>query len=177
MKSSKNSRNSWMPLWIPLVTAAQAFTSVAYSGQAQVNDNVSQRNIVQIASANKDFTTLVTALQAADLVDSVANPGPFTVFAPTNAAFDKLPKGTVDGLLKPAKKEELQHILEHHVFVGVLSPEQLKDGMVLNQVSGENATIKVKGGKRFFGNAEIVGSVRASNGIIHVVDSVVVPSK
>ena len=88
-------------------------------GQSGVKDDVSQKNVVQIAIGSKDHTTLVAAVKAADLVDVLSNTGPFTVFAPTNAAFDKLPAGTVDGLLKPEKKEALTDILQYHVSVGV----------------------------------------------------------
>lgn len=149
--------------------------SAAFGGQASVKDDVSQKNIVQVAVGSKDHTTLVTALKAADLVDSMANPGPFTVFAPTDAAFAKLPKGTVEGLLKPDKKAALQDILEYHVSVGVFAPKDLKDGMTINQVNVEDVKIKVKNGKTYVNDAMIVSSVRTSNGIIHIVDGVLLP--
>lgn len=149
----------------------------ATGGQAAVKDDVSQKNIVQIAVGSKDHSTLVTALTAADLVDVLANPGPFTVFAPVNSAFDKLPKGTVEGLLKPEKKSALEDVLQHHVFVGVLDVKDLTDGRVLNQVDGNNVTIKNVKGKISIDGANIVATVRASNGIVHIVDSVILVKK
>ena len=86
-------------------------------GQENVNDTISQKDVVKVAVGSKDHTTLVAALKQADLVTSLSNAGPFTVFAPTNAAFDALPKGTVDDLMKPEKKEDLQNILQYHVFI------------------------------------------------------------
>lgn len=146
-------------------------------GQASVKDDVSQKNIVQIAIGSKDHSTLITALKAADLVDVMANPGPFTVFAPVNTAFDKLPKGTVETLLKPESKDALTDVLHHHVFVGVLELKDLTDGRTLNQVDGNNVTIKKVGSKITVDGANIIATVRASNGIIHIVDSVILVKK
>lgn len=146
-------------------------------GQAAVVDDVSQKNVVQIAVGSKDHTTLVKALQAAELVDVLANPGPFTVFAPVNSAFDKLPSGTVEGLLKPEKKEALADILQHHVFVGILKESDLTDGRVLNQVDLNDVTIHVKDGKIYVDEALVLASVPAANGIIHIIDGVLLPKK
>jgi uncharacterized surface protein with fasciclin (FAS1) repeats len=99
-------------------------------GQSTVQDDVSQKNIVQTAVGSPDHTTLVAAVKAAELVDVLSNAGPFTVFAPTNAAFDKLPKGTVEGLLKPDKKADLQNILQYHVAVAVLKRKVLQTDKV-----------------------------------------------
>lgn len=132
-------------------------------------------NIVNIAIGSKDHTTLVTALKAADYVDSVSNPGPMTVFAPTNAAFDKLPKGTVEGLLKPEKKDDLKNILKYHVTVSTYTVKDLKDGMVLGMANGQKATVHVKEGKTMIEGATIVGSAPASNGIVHIIDGVLLP--
>src|SRR6187399_1894102 len=111
-------------------TATPAVTE-APTGQSGVNDETSAKNVVQVALGSKDHTTLVTAIKAAELVDALSNAGPFTVFAPTNAAFDKLPAGTVDGLLKPDQKDALSNILEYHVYVGVIKTENMRDGQVL----------------------------------------------
>ncbi|KHD89601.1 MAG: fasciclin [Bdellovibrio sp. ArHS] len=146
-------------------------------GQAAVVDDVSQKNVVQIAVGSKDHTVLVKALQAAELVDVLANPGPFTVFAPVNSAFDKLPAGTVEGLLKADKKEALADILQHHVFVGILKEADLTDGRVLNQVDLTDVTIHRKDGKLYVDDALIVASVPAANGIIHIIDGVLLPKK
>lgn len=144
-------------------------------GQSGVQDDMSQKNVVQVAIGSKDHTTLVAAIQAAKLVDALSNAGPFTVFAPTNAAFDKLPAGTVDGLLKPESIDDLTNILQYHVTVGVFKTESLSDGQVIGQVNGNDITIGVKDGKVTVNGANIVASVPASNGIIHVIDAVLLP--
>lgn len=144
-------------------------------GQSAVVDEISQPNIVQVAVGSKDHTTLVTAVKAAELVDVLSNAGPFTVFAPVNAAFDALPAGTVESLLKPENKSKLQDILQHHVAVAVYKTENFYDGQVLGMVDGNNITFSVKDGKVMIGDASIVASVPASNGIIHVVDKVILP--
>src|SRR5688572_8435656 len=92
-------------------------------GQSAVQDDESAKDVVKVAAGSKDHTTLVSAVKQAELVDVLSNAGPFTVFAPTNEAFDKLPKGTVDDLMKPENKEKLQDILQYHVYVGNLSTE------------------------------------------------------
>jgi len=107
---------------------------------------------------------------------ALSNAGPSTVFAPTNAAFDKLPSGTVDGLLKPEKKEDLQDILQYHVSIGVFKPESLQDGQSIGQANGGNIRISVKDGKIMVNEtATVVASIPASNGIIHVIDAVLLP--
>lgn len=134
------------------------------------------KTIVANALNSKDHTTLVAAVKAAGLVDTLNSAGPFTVFAPTNDAFKKLPAGTVENLLKPANKDALADVLQYHVAVAVYKPEMLKDGMVLNMANGGNVRISVKDGKiTLNGTATVVGTVPASNGIIHVVDGVLVP--
>ncbi|OWY25212.1 fasciclin domain-containing protein [Sphingobacteriales bacterium UPWRP_1] len=147
----------------------------ANGGQSTVQDDVSQKNIVQTAIGSPDHTTLVAAVKAAELVDALSNAGPFTVFAPTNAAFDKLPKGTVEGLLKPEKKADLQNILQYHVTVSAQKKESFTDGQVLGMVNGDNATIAVKDGNVTISGANIVASIPTSNGIIHVIDAVLLP--
>ncbi|MCY7408864.1 MAG: fasciclin domain-containing protein [Chitinophagales bacterium] len=150
-------------------------TTTQPAGQSAVQDDVSTPNILKVAVSSKDHTTLVAAVQAAELVDVLSNAGPFTVFAPTNDAFAKLPSGTVEGLLKPEKKAELQNILQYHVWVGVLNLDQVKDGSVLDMVNGDKIIMHVKDGKYMIGDANIVATIRASNGIIHVVDGVLLP--
>lgn len=146
------------------------------AGQSAVKDDVSQKNVVQVAMGSSDHTTLVAAVKAAELVNVLSNTGPFTVFAPTNAAFDKLPAGTVEGLLKPEKKDDLADILEYHVSVGVFKPEMLADGQEIGQVNGGNIIITKKDGKLMVnGTATIIASIPASNGIIHVIDGVLLP--
>ena len=145
------------------------------TGQSGVKDDVSQKDVVKIAVGSPDHTTLVTALKAAEYVDVLSNAGPFTVFAPTNAAFEKLPAGTVEGLLKPEKKNDLRNILEYHVYVGVIKPEYFQDGQSLGQVNGQNVKIAVKDGKVTVNGANIIASIPATNGIIHVIDAVLLP--
>jgi uncharacterized surface protein with fasciclin (FAS1) repeats len=96
----------------------EASTKAEATGQSGVQDDLSQKNVVQVAIGSKDHSTLVTAIQAAELVDALSNAGPFTVFAPINAAFDKLPAGTVENLLKPESKDDLANILQYHVSQG-----------------------------------------------------------
>ena len=153
-----------------------AATPAATVGQSGVQDDVSQQNVLQIAMGSKDHTTLVAAVKAAGLVDVLVNAGPFTVFAPTDAAFAKLPKETLDNLMKPENKAALSNILEYHVYVGVIKKEQMRDGQKLNQVNLKNVVVAVKDGDVLLnGSAHIVASVPASNGIIHVVDEVLLP--
>ena len=145
-------------------------------GQSGVVDDVSNPNIVQIAVGSKDHTTLVAAVKAGELVDALSNAGPFTVFAPTNAAFAKLPAGTVEGLLEPAKKDALIDILQYHVSVGVYKAESLMEGQSLGQVNGSNIKVTMVDGKPLLnGKAHILASIPAANGIIHVIDEVLLP--
>ena len=156
-------------------TNSNTESAVTTGGQENVKDDVSQKDVVKVAVGSPDHTTLVKALQAANLVNSLANAGPFTVFAPTNAAFDKLPAGTVEDLLKPENKEKLAAILEHHVMTSALAADFFQDGQSMGMVDGTNATFHIKGKDVYIGDAKIIGSVRASNGFVHVIDGVIVP--
>lgn len=146
------------------------------------------KNIVENAVNSKDHTTLVAAVKAAGLVETLQSKGPFTVFAPTNAAFDKLPKGTVETLLKPENLKTLQTILTYHVVAGKLNASDLmsliKKGngkVTLKTVSGGTLTAWMKGKDIYLtdenGNSSkvTIADVNQSNGVIHVVDSVVTP--
>jgi uncharacterized surface protein with fasciclin (FAS1) repeats len=156
-------------------TTSSVAEAPAGGGQSAVQDDVSQKDIVRVAVGSPDHTTLVTALQTAEYVDVLSNAGPFTVFAPTNTAFGLLPAGTVEGLLKPESKDALRNILEYHVAVGVYKLENLKDGQTINQVNLDNITIGVKDGKYTVNGANILGTVPASNGLVYVVDAVLLP--
>lgn len=157
-------------------TATPATDNSSATGQSGVQDDMSAKNVVQVAIGSKDHTTLVAAVKAAALVDVLSNTGPFTVFAPTNAAFDKLPAGTVDGLLKPEKKDDLADILQYHVSVGVFKADMLQEGQSIGQVNGGNITISKKDGSIYVnGTAKVIASIPASNGIIHVIDAVLLP--
>lgn len=152
-----------------------ANTEAPTVGQSGVQDATSTPNIVQTAVGSKDHTTLVTAVKTAELVDALSNAGPFTVFAPTNAAFEKLPAGTVDGLLKPEKKADLTSILEYHTYVGGLKTEYMQDGQEFEMVNGGKVKITKKDGKTFVNGSEIVASISTSNGMIHVINDVLLP--
>jgi uncharacterized surface protein with fasciclin (FAS1) repeats len=180
-----------------LVTAvtliALSFTSVSLI--AETNPDVGgaamypTKNIVQNAVNSKDHTTLVAAVKAAGLVDTLQGPGPFTVFAPVNEAFDKLPAGTVDTLLKPENKDQLVKVLTYHVVAGKVSSKDLvkmiKKGRgkaELKTVEGGTLTATLQGGKVMLtdekgGMATVtIADVYQSNGVIHVVDSVLLPN-
>jgi uncharacterized surface protein with fasciclin (FAS1) repeats len=145
-------------------------------GQSNVKDETSEPDVVRVAVGSADHTTLVTALKTANYVDALSNAGPFTVFAPTNSAFEKLPAGTVEGLLKPESKDALQNILEYHVYVGVINEEYISDGMTLNQVNLDNVTLnKSADGKITVNGANVLGKVKASNGVVYVIDAVLLP--
>ena len=140
------------------------------------------RNIIQNAVNSKDHTTLVAAVKAAGLVGTLEGKGPFTVFAPTNAAFGKLPAGTVDSLVKPENKETLSRILTYHVVSGKLEASDLTDGKMLKTVEGEQLAVKRDGGKIWIIDAKggtsmvTISNVNQSNGVIHVVDTVLMPA-
>lgn len=136
---------------------------------------VDATNILSIASGSPDHSTLVAALKAADYLGAVAASGPLTVFAPTNAAFDALPPGTVDTLLEPANVDQLREILKYHVTTSALRAETLQDGQSLGMANGARATIARAGDAVSINGAHIVASIPASNGIIHVIDAVLLP--
>jgi uncharacterized surface protein with fasciclin (FAS1) repeats len=156
--------------------ASEENANAPTGGQSAVQDDASQKDIFKVAVGSADHTTLVTALKAAEYVDVLSNAGPFTVFAPTNAAFDKLAKGTVEGLLKPESKADLRNILEYHVYVGKLDQSFFKDGQMLGMVNSGKVTMGVKDGKVTVNGANIVASIPCSNGIIHVIDAVLLPT-
>ena len=146
------------------------------------------KNIVQNAVNSKDHTTLVAAVKAAGLVDTLQSPGPFTVFAPTNEAFAKLPAGTVDTLLKPENKKTLTNVLTYHVVAGRMSAKDLMDAVkkgggkaTLKTVEGANLTVAEKDGKLWITDAKgdtaqvTIRNVNQSNGVIHVIDTVLLP--
>ena len=140
------------------------------------------KNIVQNAINSKDHTTLVAAVKAAGLVDTLEGKGPFTVFAPTNAAFGKLPAGTVDTLVKPENKATLTKILTYHVVPGKLEASDLTDGKKLKTAEGEVLTVKRSGDTVMIVDAKggsstvTIPNVNQSNGVIHVVDTVLMPA-
>ena len=135
----------------------------------------SKSDIVAVAAGAGSFNTLVAAVKAAGLVETLQGPGPFTVFAPTDEAFAKLPKGTVEDLLKPENKEKLVSILTYHVVPGKVMAADVKT-MKAKTVNGKELDVKVKSGAVTVDNAKVVKTdVAASNGVIHVIDTVVLP--
>lgn len=150
--------------------------STEKQGQAFIENDESKPNVLQIAIGSPVHTTLVAAVQAAELENALVNAGPLMVFAPTNAAFDALPTGTVEDLLKPENKEKLAYILKNHVTPGNYSKDFLKKFKKLGQASNENITVEVIGDDVFVGGAKIIASIPAGNGIVHVVDKVILPA-
>jgi len=147
-----------------------------------------KKDVVDISIGSKDHTTLVAAVKAADLVETLKSKGPFTVFAPTNAAFDKLPKGTVEGLLKPESKAALSGILTYHVVAGNLDATAVvaaikagKGKAVLTTVNGAQLTATLKGDKVILTDSKggtstvTVTDLKGSNGVVHVIDAVLMP--
>ena len=134
--------------------------------------------VVDIAVGSPDHSTLVAAVKAAGLVETLSGAGPFTVFAPTNAAFAALPAGTVDNLLKPENKADLTGILTYHVVPGTLKAADLTDGQKLKTVNGAELTVSVKDGKVMIDGANVTAAdLTAGNGVVHVLDAVVMPKK
>ncbi|MCU0387107.1 MAG: fasciclin domain-containing protein [Chitinophagaceae bacterium] len=156
-------------------TAEAATPPSEMGGQSSVQDNESKPDVVKVAVNSPDHTTLVTALKAAEYVDALSNAGPFTVFAPVNEAFEALPAGTVEGLLKKENQNDLRTILEYHVYVGKLNPDLLQNGQTLGMASGHNVTITRTGDEIKVNDALVKGQVEASNGIIYIVDKVLLP--
>ena len=131
--------------------------------------------ITGLAVKNPNLKILVQALTRADLAVTLKGTGPFTVFAPTNAAFDKLPAGTVEGLLKPEKKDDLENILGYHTYVGVLKTEYMQDGQSFDMVYGGKVKITKEGDKTFVNGTEILATIETANGVIHVIADVLLP--
>jgi uncharacterized surface protein with fasciclin (FAS1) repeats len=148
---------------------------VKEQGQAFIEDDESTPNVLNIAIGSPDHTTLVAAVQAADLENVLVNAGPLMVFAPTNEAFAALPEGTVEDLLKPENKDALANILKFHVTPGNYSKEFLMKFKKLGQANDQNVAVEVKDGEVYVGGAKIIASIPAGNGIVHVVDKVMLP--
>ena len=137
---------------------------------------IPSKNIVENAMGSADHTTLVAAVKAAGLVETLSGAGPFTVFAPTNDAFSALPAGTVDNLLKPEMKADLTGVLTYHVISGSVKSSDLTDGMELTTVQGGKLKVSVKDGIVMVGGAKVtVADIISSNGVTHVIDAVLLP--
>jgi uncharacterized surface protein with fasciclin (FAS1) repeats len=154
---------------------AQPKGATTNTNQGLVSSNTTTGNIVEIAAGNQNFKTLVAAVQAAGLVKTLSGNGPFTVFAPTDAAFAALPKGTLEKLLKPENKETLQRILAYHVVSGAIESKRLRTTQV-DTIEGSAVSVQVKNGRIKVNNARVIqANIKASNGVIHVIDRVILP--
>jgi len=160
---------------IRILTLTALVAAASLSGVAQADTTAKGKDIVAVASGAGSFNTLVAAVKAAGLVETLQGPGPFTVFAPTDEAFAKLPKGTVEDLLKPENKAKLVSILTYHVVAGKVMAADVKT-MMAKTVNGSELNIKVADGQVTVDGAKVVkADVAASNGVIHVIDTVVLP--
>ncbi len=151
-----------------LVISVLTFASTNYMSR------MGKKSIVETAVSAGQFNTLVTAVKAADLVEVLSGPGPFTVFAPTDDAFAKLPKGTVEALLQ--NKEQLKAVLTYHVVAGKVMASDVVNLKSAATVNGQQVTIEVKGGTVMVDNAKVVMTdIECTNGVIHVIDAVILP--
>ncbi len=175
------------PMMQPEQSMNQPTSNKMEGGEKMMNDEqgvmvggammVPSKDIVDNAVGSKDHTTLVAAVKAAGLVDTLKGAGPFTVFAPTNAAFAKLPSGTVDTLVMPENKAKLTSILTYHVVPGRYTAADMKDGMTLKTVNGQMLTFNEKDGKWWINESAMIeiADVISSNGVTFVIDSVLMP--
>ena len=141
-------------------------------GQANVVDDVSEMHILNVAKSSPDHTTLAAAIEAAELQHVLVNPGPLTVFAPTNAAFDALPPGTVEELLKPENKGKLAKIVTSHASPGTFKGATLTPSQKIYLATGQYVDVTIENGDTYVNGAKILASIDASNGVVHVVDKV-----
>jgi uncharacterized surface protein with fasciclin (FAS1) repeats len=155
-------------------TVASSTTPAAVSEQPM--NATASKDVVDIAIGSPDHTTLVSAVTAAGLVQTLKGAGPFTIFAPTNAAFAALPAGTVDGLVKPENKGALTNILTYHVVSGAVKAADLRDGQKVKTLQGEELAVSVRDGKVMINGANVsAADLVGSNGVVHVIDAVVMP--
>ena len=154
-------------------SAAMAAPSMA---ETTPEPATASQDIVALAQGNEQLSTLVKAVTAADLAPTLQGEGPFTVFAPTNDAFEALPQGTLDDLLAPAGKEQLTEILTFHVVEGEVMASDLSDGQIIKTVQGDELEVSIDGEEVKIGDATVVqADVDASNGVVHVIDTVLQP--
>ncbi len=162
-----------LTLGLPSMAIAEMVTDDQSQPQEVVE--ATSKTIVEIAAGSDDFSTLVAAVKAAELVEALSGDGPFTVFAPTNEAFAKLPEGTVESLLKEENKDKLIAILKYHVVAGEVTSDKIQAGKV-ETLAGEMIKVKIKEGNVLINDATVTqADIDASNGVIHVIDSVILP--
>ena len=145
------------------------------TGQSGVKDEKSEKNILQVALGSPDHSTLVAGVEAAGLQDVLTNAGPLTVFAPTNEAFAKLPEGTLDDLLKPENKKTLARIITFHAAPGSYTGSNIRGVMGIGQATGDKVKVVVKDNITYVNDAKVLGTVKASNGYVHIIDKVLLP--
>lgn len=166
-------------LVIALTLSTLVVTSCSKMGMGEKSDRMTaseRMDIVDTAVSAGSFNTLAAALTEAGLVDTLKGPGPFTVFAPTDEAFSKLPAGTLDNLLKPENRDKLVSILTYHVVSGEVTSDQVVEMESATTINGKDISIKVRDGNVMVDNAKVVkADVMASNGVIHVIDEVILP--
>lgn len=159
-------------IMLAMLIVASSFTTKTNS----VHETKIDADIVDLAVSQDFLTTLVAAVKAGDLVDVLKGDGPFTVFAPTNEAFAKLPAGTVETLLKPENKAQLVKILTYHVVPGKVMSSDLKNGQMAKTVEGSSIKVTLKDGKAMINNATVTAAdIIADNGVVHVIDTVIMP--
>jgi len=156
----------------PALEPDTAMDDLRSQGQANVVDNVSEQHILKIARSSPDHTTLAAAIDAAGLQHVLVNPGPLTVFAPTNAAFEALPPGTVEELLKPENKSKLAKIVTSHASPGTFKGAGLNPKVKIYLATGQYVSVEERDGATYVNGAKILATIDASNGVVHVVDKV-----
>lgn len=149
--------------------------SVAMITLLSFNTQAQDKNIVELAVGTESLSTLVTAVKAAGLVETLSGSGPFTVFAPTNDAFNNLPDGVLEMLLKPENKDKLVAVLTYHVVGSKVMSTDLKDGMKAGTVQGDKITVDLKNGVKINDSNVAKADIEASNGVVHVIDKVILP--
>jgi len=163
----------YKPKFTVLVVSVLAISVLAFASTEYMS-RMEKKNIVETAVAAGQFNTLVTAVKAADLVETLSGPGPFTVFAPTDDAFAKLPEGTIESLLK--NKDKLKAVLTYHVVAGKVMASDVVNLKSATTVNGQQITIKVEGDTVMVDNAKVVKTdIECTNGVIHVIDTVILP--
>jgi len=156
-------------------TIIKSIFTLALVAAVSFSANAQSKDIVGLAVGNENLSTLVAAVKAGGLVETLQGDGPFTVFAPTNEAFAALPAGTLEMLLKPENKDKLVAILTYHVVAGKVLSTDLKEGMQAATVQGSKVTVSLKGGAKISGANVVAADVMASNGVVHVIDKVILP--
>lgn len=155
------------------------FLGISFQGNVNANGDPKEKSdIVDLAASTDILSTLVAAVKAGDLVQTLKGDGPFTVFAPTNEAFEALPEGTLESLLKPENKQKLIEILTYHVVAGKVMSTDLSDGMKAETVQGDKIKVSFKGDKVMINDANVItADVMATNGVVHIIDKVILPPK